>query len=55
MNKLTKRLAEQACKQSTDGYPVTIPYNVDFVNVFAELILKEVFATVIQSDIKEHT
>ena len=41
MNDLIKNLAERASKQSPDGYPVTIPYNDDFVNAFASLIVKE--------------
>jgi hypothetical protein len=41
MNGLIKALAEQASHQSPDGYPVTIPYSDDFVNKFAELIIKE--------------
>jgi hypothetical protein len=41
MNPFIKELAEKASKQSPDGYPVTIPYTNDFVNKFAELIVKE--------------
>ena len=41
MNERIKELAEQASHQSPDGYPVTIPYSKDFVEKFAELIVKE--------------
>ena len=41
MNERIKELAEQASHQSPDGYPVTIPYSKDFVNKFAELIVRE--------------
>lgn len=40
MNDLIKALAEQASHQSPDGYPVTIPYSDDFVNKFADLLIK---------------
>ena len=41
MNERIKELAEQASHQSPDGYPVTIPYSNDFVEKFAELIVRE--------------
>ena len=41
MNELIKELAEQASRQSPDGYPVTIAYSKDFVEKFAELIVRE--------------
>jgi len=41
MNERIKLLAEQASHQSPDGYPVTIPYSKNFVEKFAELIVKE--------------
>lgn len=41
MNERIRELAEQASKQSPDGYPVTIPYSDDFVKKFAELVIKE--------------
>jgi hypothetical protein len=41
MNELIKELAEQASHQSPDGYPVTIPYSKDFVEKFAQLIVRE--------------
>jgi hypothetical protein len=41
MNERIKLLAEQASHQSPDGYPVTIPYSKDFVQKFAELIVRE--------------
>lgn len=39
MNEVLTRLAEQASHQSPDGYPVTIPYNKDFAQKFAELVI----------------
>lgn len=39
MSNIIQSLAEQASHQSPDGYPVTIPYNKDFVQKFAELII----------------
>ena len=41
MNERIKELAEQASRQSPDGYPVTIPYSKDFAKKFAELIVRE--------------
>ena len=41
MTPIIKELAEKASHQSPDGYPVTIPYSNDFVNKFAELMVKE--------------
>ena len=41
MNERIKELALQASHQSPDGYPVTIPYSLDFAEKFAELIVKE--------------
>ena len=45
MNERIKELAEQASRQSPDGYPVTIPYSKDFAEKFAELIVKEMLQT----------
>ena len=39
MNTIIQRLAEEASHQSPDGYAVTIPYNKDFAQKFAELII----------------
>ena len=41
MNEKIKEFAEQASKQSPDGYPVVIPYSDDFAEKFAELIVQE--------------
>jgi hypothetical protein len=41
MNERILSLAEQASHQSPDGYPVTIPYSKDFVEKFAQLIVRE--------------
>ena len=41
MNNRVKELAEQASHQSSDGYPVTIPYSKDFAEKFAELLIAE--------------
>ena len=40
MNDLIMRLAEEASKQSPDGYPVSIPYSEAFVKKFAGLLVK---------------
>lgn len=40
MSNIIQNLAEQASHQSPDGYPVTIPYNKDFAQKFAELIIE---------------
>lgn len=40
MNSIIQQLAEEASHQSPDGYAVTIPYNKDFAQKFAELIIK---------------
>ena len=41
MNEQVRELAEQASHQSPDGYPVTIPYSLDFAEKFAQLIVRE--------------
>lgn len=41
MNERIRELAKQASHQSPDGYPVTIPYSKDFVEKFAELLIRE--------------
>ena len=40
MNTIIQRLAEEASHQSPDGYAVTIPFNKDFAQKFAELIIE---------------
>jgi hypothetical protein len=55
MNKRIHELAEIASHQSPDGYPVTIEYNKDFVDKFAELIVREcMFAIVCRTDLPPH-
>ena len=41
MNERIKELAEQASKDNTDGYPVTLEYTNKFAEKFAELIIAE--------------
>jgi Zn-finger protein len=41
MNERIKELAEQASKDNSDGYPVTLEYTNRFAEKFAELIVKE--------------
>ena len=36
-----KKLAEQASKDNSDGYPVTLEYSSRFAEKFAELIIEE--------------
>ena len=40
MNTIIQQIAEEASHQSPDGYAVTIPYNKDFAQKFAELIIE---------------
>lgn len=48
MKQRIKELAEQASRQSPDGYPVTIPYSKDFADKFAELIIEECRSVIVQ-------
>ena len=41
MNEQIKLLAEQASKDNSDGYPVTLEYTNRFAEKFAELIVQE--------------
>jgi hypothetical protein len=41
MNERIKELAEQASKDNSDGYPVTLEYSNRFAEKFAELIIRE--------------
>ena len=41
MNERIKELAEQASKDSVDGYPVTLEYTKRFAEKFAELIVQK--------------
>lgn len=50
MNKTIREFAEQAAKQCPDGYSVTIPYNDDFAQKFAELIIAECMSIAYQAD-----
>lgn len=53
MHELIKKIAEQASHQSPDGYPITIPYNKDFVNKFAELLKQEIYNQVKEELVSE--
>jgi hypothetical protein len=41
MNERIRELAEQASKDSVDGYPVTLEYTKRFAEKFTELIVRE--------------
>jgi hypothetical protein len=41
MNGRIKELAEQASKDNSDGYPVTLEYTNKFAEKFAELIVQK--------------
>ena len=44
MNERIKEFAEQASKDNSDGYPVTLEYSNRFAEKFAELIVRECLA-----------
>lgn len=46
MNARIRQLAEDAARQSPDGYRVVIDYNDDFVIKFSELLLEECMRTI---------
>jgi len=41
MNKRIKQIAEQASKDNSDGYPVTLEYTNIFAEKFGKMIVRE--------------
>lgn len=41
MNEQIKAIAEEAAKDNSDGYPVTLEYTEKFVEKFSELLINE--------------
>ncbi len=46
MNERIRELAEQASKDNSDGYPVTLEYSNRFAEKFAELIKQAIYDSV---------